>query len=327
MHWIRFCSVGLLLLTALNPLWAADSAKEARALLEKMTHATRTLNYDGTFVYMHEGRFITMRILHGADAKGERERLLSLSGAAREVMRDDQAQTCVMSDSRKVAGSTHTRRPFSGALSIDASRLVNYYDFTRSGEDRVANRSAHRVAIKPRDSYRYGYQLSIDGATGLLLKSELINEDGIAVEQIMFTSLGVTDGPPAALQGHCESKRLTPHHEQHRETRSHVPVAAGWQVTQLPAGFTLVEHDKHPIRTSTVAVEHLIFSDGLALVSVFIERLEEDDKFSGFSHRGAVSAFGAVVDDHQITVVGEVPRATVQLIAESIQKTTPEVLP
>lgn len=327
MRLARFCGAGLLLLAPLSPLWAADSAKEARALLEKMAQATRTLNYDGTFVYMHEGRLMTLRILHGADAKGERERLISLSGVPREVMRDERASTCILSDNRKVVGNVHARRPYSGALTIDVDRLANYYDFTLSGEDRIANRPAHRVAIKPRDTYRYGYQLGVDSATGLLLKSDLINEEGKPVEQVMFTSLAVTDGPPAALQEPCEAERTARHHKRREEMAPPMSVDASWQVAQLPEGFVLAEHEKHAMRSRAAPVEHIIFSDGLARVSVFIEKLEEDDKFLGFSHRGAVNAFGAVVDDHQITVVGEVPRATVQLIGESIRHTAPVARP
>ncbi|MDA1107265.1 MAG: MucB/RseB C-terminal domain-containing protein [Proteobacteria bacterium] len=328
MRLARFCGAGLLLLAPLSPLWAADSAKEARALLEKMAQATRTLNYDGTFVYMHEGRLMTLRILHGADVKGERERLISLSGVPREVMRDERASTCILSDNRKVVGNVRARRPYSGALTIDVDRLANYYDFTLSGEDRIANRPARRVAVKPRDAYRYGYQLSVDSATGLLLKSDLINEEGKPVEQVMFTSLAVSDAPPAALQEPCDSEHTARHLKRHEEMASHtMSVDAGWQVAQLPAGFALAEHERHTMRSRTAQVEHIIFSDGLARVSVFIERLEEDDKFTGFSHRGAVNAFGVVVDDHQITVVGEVPRATVQLIGESIRHTAPVARP
>ena len=327
MRLARFFCAGLLLIAPLSPLWAADSAKEARALLEKMAQATRTLNYDGTFVYMHEGRIITLRILHGADVRGERERLLSLSGAAREVMRDEHAITCIMSDNRKVVGNVKARRPFSGALTIDVGRLANYYAFTLSGEDRVANRPAHRVAVKPRDTYRYGYQLSVDSATGLLLKSDLINEEGQPVEQLMFTSLTVTDAPPAALQEPCKAERLARHDKGREEMASHMSVDASWQVVRVPAGFALAEHEKYAMRSRASPVEHIIFSDGLARVSVFIEKLEEDDKFTGFTHRGAVNAFGTVVDNHQITVVGEVPRATVQLIGESIRHAVPVARP
>lgn len=316
----RCSCAALLLFVPLSPLWAADGAKEARALLEKMAQATRTLNYDGTFVYMHEGHLMTLRILHGADVKGERERLISLSGTAREVMRDEHANVCILSDNRNVVGNVHARRPFSGALTADVERLARYYDFTLAGEDRIANRPANMVAVTPKDSYRYGYRLGVDSATGLLLRSDLVNERGKPVEQVLFTSLGVSDSPSAALQEPCEAEHSA-WHGMNPETATHLPVDAGWRVADLPEGFTLVEHEKHIMPGRPMPVEHIIFSDGLALVSVFIEKLEDTDKFLGFSSRGAVNAYGTMVENHQITVVGEVPRATVQLIGESVRYT------
>lgn len=309
--------MGLLLLAPLAPLWAADEAKEARSLLKKMVHAARTLNYDGTFVYMHEGRLMTLRILHGADVKGERERLLSLSGAAREVMRDEHANVCVLSDNRNVMDNAHAHRLFGGALTMDVEKLASYYDFKLAGDDRIANRPAHRVTVTPKDQYRYGYRLGVDSATGLLLKFDLVNENGRLVEQILFTSLGVSDVPPAALQEPCDVERSSWHDERH-EDASHLPVDMGWRVAQRPKGFILAEHEKQTMPGRPMPVEHMVLSDGLALVSVFIEKLEDAERFSGFTRRGAVHAYGTVVDEHQITVVGQVPRATVQMIGESI---------
>ncbi len=322
----RICSAGLLLLMPLSPLWAEDGAKEARTLLEKMVQVTRTLNYDGTFIYMHEGRLMTLRILHGADVKGERERLISLSGTAREVMRGEHGNVCIRSDNRNVVGNARARRPFNGALTMDVDRLASYYDFTLTGEDRIANRSAHMVAVIPKDQYRYGYRLGVDSATGLLLKSDLVNESGKLVEQILFTSLGISDTPPAELQEPCDVEHAGWHNDAHKKV-PHLPVDVGWSVAQLPEGFTLAEHEKQIMPGRPMPVEHLVFSDGLALVSVFIEKLEGPDRFSGFTRRGAVNAYGSVVDDHQITVVGEVPRATVQLIGESIRHVMPVAQP
>ena len=322
----RICSAALLLLLPVSSPLAADGSKYARTLLENMVQATRTLNYDGTFVYMREGRIMTLRILHGADVNGERARLISLSGDAREVMRDEHANVCVLSDNRNVIGNARARRPFNGALTMDVGRLASYYDFTLAGDDRIANRPAHKVTVTPKDQYRYGYRLGVDSVSGLLLKSDLINADGKLVEQILFTSLGISDAPPIALQEPCEVARAGWHSETHDE-RPHLPVDAGWAVTQLPAGFVLAEYERQIMPARPMPVEHIVFSDGLALVSVFIEKMADSDKFSGFTHRGAVNAYGTVVDDHQITVIGEVPRATVQMIGESIRHAAPEVQP
>jgi len=63
--------------------------------VQKMSDAMRNLNYQGDFVYLHENRLEGMRISHYRDEHGEKERLISLNGEAREVIRDNQNLTCI----------------------------------------------------------------------------------------------------------------------------------------------------------------------------------------------------------------------------------------
>ena len=66
---------------------------------------------------------------------------------------------------------------------------------------------------------------------------------------------------------------------------------------------------------------HMVYSDGLASVSVFIEKNEGEAKhIQGALSMGAVNAFGNAVGDYFATVVGVVPAKTVQSMAESLAK-------
>ncbi|NNG11861.1 MAG: hypothetical protein HKM88_01280, partial [Halobacteria archaeon] len=50
-----------------------------------------------------------------------------------------------------------------------------------------------------------------------------------------------------------------------------------------------------------------------------VESLSSDGAaFTGLSGMGAMNAFGAIVDGHQVTVVGEVPALTVEMMARSV---------
>ena len=96
---------------------------------------------------------------------------------------------------------------------------------------------------------------------------------------------------------------------------------SSWQVHWLPSGFELKESKIQSMATSHMPVSHLVYSDGLAMVSVFVEKLMDGEQvLQGYSSRGAVNAFSRVADDHQITVVGEVPLPTVRQIAASVAK-------
>ncbi|NHZ69829.1 MAG: hypothetical protein GWP20_01175, partial [Thermotogales bacterium] len=88
----------------------------------------------------------------------------------------------------------------------------------------------------------------------------------------------------------------------------------------VPDGFMLTDHNWHQLSAHEAGVEHWVYSDGLASVSIYIEKSQkEHDVYSGRSHRGALNAFGTMVADHYVTVVGEVPHQTVEMIGKSVR--------
>ncbi|HEY9198950.1 MAG TPA: MucB/RseB C-terminal domain-containing protein [Gammaproteobacteria bacterium] len=311
-------------------LWLAGmpavAQEDARDWLRQMSAASQELNYRGTFVYMHQGRLEAMRIIHRAAEGGEQERLVALTGDAREVIRDKERVTCILPKSKAVmVGRSLPRKPFPAALPRDLDDLADNYEFLVQGEERVAGLPARIVLIRPRDAYRYGYRLWLDSNSRLLLKSELIDTGDQAVEQIMFTDLELLDTIPeselqTALRGEDYTRKG---HDRPAETAAAAVSASDWTVSRLPPGFILTHSNRHALPTAGGdEVEHLVFSDGLATVSVYIEPESASDQsgLAGASSMGAVNALGLRQNGHQITVVGEVPQLTVERMGESVQR-------
>lgn len=290
--------------------------------LSRMQSALQTLNYQGTLVFWDENEVRSMRLIHKADQNGEIERIVNLKGVAREVIRKNDVVTCYLPDSKSVTvGKQHSGKGWlSNLVGSDFATFQAYYDFQLEGDDRVAGYAAQRVLIRPKDAYRYGYRLWLDKGTDLLLKSDLLNEEGKPLEQMMFAELDVVDNINAAmLQPTTNSDGFTWY-----EDNEQAPVVEAndgqWRIGQLPEGFKVVKYTRHPLPGSEVLADHIMVSDGMASVSVFIEKLaDEKNVFKGPFHKGAANVYGAVVDGHQVTVVGEVPSATVEMIASSIQ--------
>jgi sigma-E factor negative regulatory protein RseB len=300
-------------------LRAGEDADAARLWLEKMSHAARTLNYEGTFVYLHNGQMVSMRIIHGAGPRGEQERLIVLNGVGREMMRDPRVVTSIQyQHSAEVVAMSRPRKPFPAGLFSNDATLDRYYDFSLSGEGRVADRLARVVRVSPRDAYRYGYRLWIDEASGLLLKYELINAQDAPLEQLMFTTLELYPQPPAGLPDPDEGAETPSGAAEDAPAPDPAP-AKVWRVTRMPEGYTQSEHEHRTLSVHAAPVEHIVLSDGLAAVSVFIEKLDGAPGFKGARRMGAVHAYGSVIQEHQITVVGGVPERTVRMIAESVR--------
>lgn len=310
-------SAGLLFSAAL--MAADDDALLARNLINKMTQATRTLNYEGVFIYHYGPIMDTMRIIHRSDPGGESERLVSLSGSAREVIRDKDSVTCIYPDDRVVKVEKSRSRKLVFQLPQPIESVSDYYGFSTSGQQRVAGRNAMVVNIHPRDRYRYGYKLWIDNDTHLLLKSELRDNKDKALEQIIFTQLDIRDSIPDELLKPSLTGKDYTWYENNGNKQQLDSVNGHWKAGWTPAGFAMKEHEKQHMPTSSEPVEHLIYTDGIAIVSVFIEKLEQEKPESiGPSSMGGVNTFARLQDGYQITAVGEVPQTTVQRMASSV---------
>jgi sigma-E factor negative regulatory protein RseB len=311
----------IVLLAACGQAFAQDSARE---WLDEMSSALQTLDYDGTFVYLHDGKLEAMRIIHRMDAGGQRERLVSLTGSAREVLRDDKSVTCIMPDNRSVmVGQSRPRQPFP-VVPKDLDSVSPYYVVEDIGDDRMAGYNARVIAITPRDAYRYGYRFWIDKNTRMLLKSDLTDVDGQSIEQVMFTRLVIGSEIPADdLQPSLTGDGYVWHRQEdiRKSAGSNPGGEPGWTVERLPGGFRLTHFQHKRMREGRGDAEHMVFSDGLATVSAYIEASSDGQPgFLGLSSMGAMNAYRVMHDDSQVTVVGEVPATTVEMIATSLAR-------
>lgn len=314
----RARAVWLVLACLAGTAGADDDASE---WLRAMHDATRRLNYDGVFVYQRGTQLDSMRLVHKYAEAGEQERLISLSGPAREVLRDGTRVTCLFADDQAAMVERNAPRdPIGVGFTAPLDKLLGSYRFGVVGRDRVAGRPATVIGVTPLAPDRYAYRLWIDEASKLLLRSVIIDQHGNSLEQVQFTSLSILDEVPAALlEPELAGGDLAWH------TAAEPPPEpagdSGWQPAWVPQGFELQDSQVQRMASSRMPVSHLVYSDGLAMFSVFVEAmLDGEQAQQGYSSRGAVNTFSRKDGDHQITVVGEVPLQTVSRIAAGVTK-------
>jgi sigma-E factor negative regulatory protein RseB len=314
----------LLILCAAVPGSAPAQKFDATQLMRRMTSATEKLGYDGVFIYQRGAQIDAMRIVHRFDGEGERERLVSLSGPEREVIRDGRRVTCLFADDREVMVEKSEPRDFlSLGLGEPVEQLSAHYSFEVAGQDRVAGRATTVITILPKEHNRYGYQLWIDDEFGLLLRSVILSRLGRALEQVQFVQISISEElPDSAFETDIEGAGFTWYtNSDADDSTATVRRGSGWSVKWLPAGFQMRNHKIQTMSQSDMPVSHMVYSDGLAMVSVFVEELmDSSEPLQGFSSMGAVNAFSRVAENHQITVVGEVPLPTVRQIAGSVEQ-------
>jgi sigma-E factor negative regulatory protein RseB len=315
-------------IAALSLLLAAGIAlgAEPKEWLEKMNKALTTRNYVGVFTHVRGTRAETLRIIHRVRGRDVSERLLSLDGSGREFVREGDELTCYFPDKRVVLVERRSPDgPLLGALpSLADGGDSQVYEIRGGERERLLNRTTRVVELHPRDEYRYGYRLWIDEQTSMPLKTQLCDSSGQVIEQILFSSIDLPERiPDSMFKPQVDASTYRWLRADRRVASTATP--ALWEAMRLPPGFRMATRSNQALPGSSEPVAHLVFTDGVASVSVFVEPRRRDAKpAQGPARVGSSSAFSTVVDDHQVTAVGEVPPNTVKFIATQVKSTSPK---
>lgn len=300
-----------LLCAAASLLGAAPAvADDAVAWLLKVSEAGRQTNYQGTVVYRDGQRMDVMRLVHRQQDGRVQERLTSLNGRPRDILREGDRVTFIAGD--EPVQSSQSLFP---VLSQDQlAQAARHYEFRDLGSARVAGRSCRGVMMSPRDEFRYGYEICGDAETAVPLRVTLLDRRGRTVEQLMFTEITFPERIVDAAFAPPPGARPVP---VAAEPAAAVEAPETWRLVRLPPGFRVVRRDFAPAPDGQGIVEHVLLSDGLSTVSVFgVRPAATERRFRGLSNIGAMSAYGRRVGAFHITVVGEVPPGTVRMIGD-----------
>jgi sigma-E factor negative regulatory protein RseB len=296
------------------------SAQDVRSWLERMSRAVEELNYEGTFIHVIGRRAEMLHIVHRNDNGDVAERINAVDGAGPEIVRQRDRVQCILPDRQVVLlEQTREANPLVATLPVYSAELEANYVLMSYQKGNIASRPTQVVGIKPKDAFRFGYVLWLDQETALPLKSQVRDENGEVVEQILFTEFEILDEiPDSALASTIDTEGFTWFREPVQT--SEAPDYSAWHAT-LPEGFELSAAARRRIAGSEYPVEHLVYTDGLATVSVFIEDPNSATEVGeGYIRLGSTSAYSLTLDGRKVTAMGEVPRQTVELIATSIEE-------
>ncbi|MDB5840873.1 MAG: rseB [Herminiimonas sp.] len=305
---------------------AAESRRDAQLWLKRIQSAAQKLNYSGTFVYQQGNLVRTSRITHLLDGKNEIEKLEVLDGQSREYIRNNDEIICYVPESRTLLVEKRgTKDIFPAILAVNPSELAEQYDIRKGETGRVAGFDSQSLLLEPKDRLRYGYKLWAERHTGLLLRAQTINDRGEAVEQITFTQLSI---------GNIDRNQVKPSFANTRGWRvenavMHQIDLSGWSVKGVPPGFRKIREMRRilsdvsaPPQANGQPVERevsqIVFSDGLAAISVFIEPGTKS-RTEGSVQQGAMNIVGKRQGEFWLTIIGEVPSNAIQQVANSIE--------
>ena len=299
------------------------AAEDGQEWLNRMAGALEDASYVGEFVCESAGRAERLGITHRVRDGAVAERLVSLSGNGRELVRQDDEVVVYLPDQKlAIIERRPAKSDLLGALPQFGGEFAPWYDVSYVGREAALLGPAAVVAVRPRDGYRFGYRLWIDEKTRLPVRSELSDSAGRVIERLRFTRLEfVDDITDAAFEPALDRSKL----RWVRQSPQAVGAAPAWRAAQVPPGFRLSVSGLQAMAGTSAPVSHLVFSDGLASVSVFIETPKPGTApVFGSGRSGVASAFSTMVQGHQVTAVGEVPPGTLRYIATGLRPATAE---
>lgn len=286
--------------------------------LQRMTGSLHSESYQGTFVLQRDGRLDAIRVVHAAENGGYRERLETLTGAPREILRSVDRRSA-LKGARAVAGEAPH---WPAGAPVFLLEHHDHYELKDMGADRVAGLDCRMMLARARDTLRYSHRYCLHVATAIPLLSELYDGHGKLLERLAFTDLErLEEVAEAALEPtreDVERIEVRADHGHKKPEWDEQTGMDGWGFGDLPDGFTAIAATERRVGENETHMRHFVLSDGLASVSVYIEKTSGEQMFEGTTRAGATHGAARSIAGHQVTAVGDVPRATVQAVLDAV---------
>jgi len=300
---------------------SANDRNSAEQWIEKMNMAAIDTAYRGTFIFSRGDVSSSMRIVHRFHNGEEQERLTQIDGEMGEILRRGGEVLCILPDNRLIELD---KGDFDNPIKSTFANFMpghRYYNLSVVGYERLVERSTVIISISAKDTLRYSYRLWLDEQTGLLLKSEMLDQHAKMLERFQLTALEL----PADITDkdfEYEKTEVVKHNTVPMSAvDSAWPAALKWDAQWAPDGFMVMrDQKKQPANV-------MLYSDGIASYSVFIEKETIDTMPEGSSMVGGTVAFSTKLANgehaYNVTVVGEIPPMTAMKVAKSIQPYMP----
>ncbi len=320
---MKFWLAAAAMIAALD-VCAQDSAPdEALDWLKRIADSARTVSYSGTFVYQHGRKVETSSVVHYVNqAGGVFERLETLDGPPREVVRANDHVTAYIPDAKAVLVERRSTRHLPVMLPENLSDLKQLYVVSKLAAGRMGGFECVWISVMPKDTLRYGRKFCAELGSALPLRAQVFNERKEVIESFGFSQLtlgGKFNRDQVASRYEARARE-----QKWRVDRSALDVVeqatdTGWTATNLPTGFRKSMEVKRTIVGRRLALPHLVYSDGLAAISVFVEPKVKDIPGRPLTRQGAVHIYRRAYGEHIVTVLGEAPAATIMQIANSME--------
>ncbi|WP_108347879.1 sigma-E factor regulatory protein RseB [Vibrio cholerae] len=306
--------ISALTLFCVNSTTAFAEEESAEALLYQMNEASQHLNYELSYILVKKNSIEPLLYRHARQDDQQLAHLVYLSGPVREVIRrGDEVSYIEPGVEPFTIESGNMVAPTIPMLNTDVAELSRYYDFVKVGRAREAGAACQVLRVVPKDGLRYSYVVWVDEKSHLPLRADLLDRDGEVLEQYRTISFSVSERLAEIMAG--LNKVQLP--EVLKLPKGSVQETF-WQVTWVPDGFQAMELNRYRMAMTERLVESQMYSDGLFNFSVYISASDNYSLKGQLVRQGRRTLHSVVKGENEISVVGDIPPATAQRIAQSV---------
>ncbi|WP_317543917.1 sigma-E factor regulatory protein RseB [Exercitatus varius] len=293
--------------------WAADDLSPQQ-LLNAMTQAERQLNYQLIFVQNDNGNNHALQYRYSLKDNKKYAQMTTMDGVKRDIIqRDDMVSYFNPHIAPFTLKSQYIVDNLPPLLQADFDKLAKYYDFTALGRNRIADRMVQMVRIKPKDNFRYHYVVFIDEETHLLLRSDLLDQDGVLLDQFRVIQFATSETPLPFVEN-VEQLPFPPLISDKRKAGK----TSNWKLSWLPQGFRqmskTVTTDEEGNR-----IESRFYSDGLFTFEIFVSDGQQNEAQNGSLRHGATTIYSETMNNKEITLIGQLPIGTAKRIVQDLK--------
>ena len=307
--------IALIIFSVTREGFAEDNESEAKVWLQTARVAASKLNYRGIVSYMKDNQIESLHVFHGFSNGVEQERLLSVNTPMREVIRTADRVTCYYPDAKSISIDSKPAHPsMLLGLPDDLTDVSKHYTFSLGEIEHVARRPSRVLTIQPKDDLRYGRKLWIDVESKLPLKFEWLDGKQV-VEQLVFNSLSLEKSIPADELAASTQPDGTWKIKQHETLPAESLI---WTLDGVPDGFHMISYTRLKRDSNNRAIDHILLSDGVSSISIYIDQLMGEIFTAQPRKIGAINSYTRKLDKYLLTVMGEAPERTVQIIGDGI---------
>ncbi|MDA9556323.1 MucB/RseB C-terminal domain-containing protein [Vibrio sp.] len=292
-----------------------QQAQKAEKILLDTFSASHSNSYELSYLLIRQSSIEPLLFRHAMDGDKELSQLIYLSGPKREALQKGDAISYLEPASAPfTVRSKNIVGPLLPFIHQSVQSISATYDFTYVGKSREANVISDVIRVSPKDGLRYSYMLWVSEKDNLPLRVDLLDRNGDVIEQYRTVNYKVGQSVKETLQAQLSINLPEPMLFPDASVE-----ATSWEASWLPKGFKAMNASRYRLKYADRMVESRIYSDGLFQFSVYIAKKDAYSMQNKGVRQGRRMIYSMTSEEHEISIVGDLPPETAQRIAQSIQ--------